>query len=117
MINGRGGFWQASLGPPALRPALDGSIDADVCIVGAGYTGLWTARALAGAEPGLRVVVVEAEHAGFGASGRNGGWLSGLMPGDRERLARDSADRPGGGAAGVAALQRHLISAVAEVIE
>jgi glycine/D-amino acid oxidase-like deaminating enzyme len=117
MINGRGGFWQASLGPPALRPPLDGSIDADVCIVGAGYTGLWTAWALARAEPALRIAVVEAEHAGFGASGRNGGWLSGLMPGDRARLARDSAGRPGGGPAGVVALQRHLIDAVGEVVK
>jgi hypothetical protein len=47
MINGRGGFWRASLGPPASRPPLDGTIDADVCIVGADYTGLWTAWALA----------------------------------------------------------------------
>ena len=103
MINGAASFWHASLGPPPLRPALDGPLDADVCIVGAGYTGLWTAWALAGADPGLRIVVLEAEHAGFGASGRNGGWLSGLMPGDRARLARDSAGRPGGGRAGVVA--------------
>ena len=111
-------FWQASLGPPPARPPLDGSVDADVCIVGAGYTGLWTARALAAADPGLRIVVVEAAHVGFGASGRNGGWLSGLMPGDRDRLARESAKRSGvnGGPAGVRALQRHLIDAVSEVV-
>lgn len=89
---------------------------ADVCIVGAGYTGMWTAWALAGAEPGLEVVVLEAEEAGFGASGRNGGWLSGLLPGDRDRLARTSAHRRGGGRAGVAALQRHLIQALDDVV-
>ncbi len=114
-------FWQASLGPPPARPALDGSVQADVCIVGAGYTGLWTARALAAADPTLRIVVVEAAHVGFGASGRNGGWLSGLMPGDRDRLARESAERAErtggrGGRAGVRALQRQLIDAVGEVV-
>lgn len=106
------GYWNHALGAPAPRPPLNGDTSVDVCVVGAGYTGLWTAWALAGAEPGLRVAVVEAEHAGFGASGRNGGWLSGLMPGDRERLAGGPAGR-----AGVIALQRHLIDAVAEVVE
>jgi glycine/D-amino acid oxidase-like deaminating enzyme len=112
MINGAISFWQASLGPQAVRPALDGSTDADVCIVGAGYTGLWTAWALAGADPGLRIVVVEAEQVGFGASGRNGGWLSGLLPGNRDRLAREPAGR-----AGVIALQRHLNDAVSDVVK
>lgn len=59
---------------------LSGDADADVCIVGAGYTGLWTAYYLARARPDLRVVVVEAEIAGYGASGRNGGWCSALFP-------------------------------------
>jgi glycine/D-amino acid oxidase-like deaminating enzyme len=116
VINGEISFWQTALGPPAVRPALTGSADVDVCIVGAGYTGLWTAWALAGADPGLRIALVESAHAGFGASGRNGGWLSGLMPGDRDRLARTSAGRPGGGRSGVVALQRHLIDAVDGVI-
>src|SRR4051794_19329755 len=62
------------------RPALDGDVEADVAIVGAGYTGLWTAYYLSRADPSLRVVVVEAEVAGFGASGRNGGWCSALFP-------------------------------------
>src|SRR5690242_3161763 len=62
------------------RPALDADVEADVAIVGAGYTGLWTAYYLARAEPSLRIVVVEAEVAGFGASGRNGGWCSALFP-------------------------------------
>ncbi|GAA2386890.1 FAD-dependent oxidoreductase [Dactylosporangium salmoneum] len=62
------------------RPALPGDADADVCIVGAGYTGLWTAYYLAVADPSLRIVVLEAQTAGFGASGRNGGWCSALFP-------------------------------------
>ena len=60
--------------PLVPRPALPGPVDADVAIVGAGYTGLWTAYYLRRADPGLRVVVLEREVAGFGASGRNGGW-------------------------------------------
>jgi glycine/D-amino acid oxidase-like deaminating enzyme len=105
-------FWQRSLGGrPPHRPTLAGTVEADVCIVGAGYTGLWTAWTLAEARPDLRIVVVEAAHVGFGASGRNGGWLSGLLPGDRRRWAR----RPGG-RAGVIALQRQLMAAVDAVL-
>ena len=55
------------------RPHLDGARDADICIIGAGYTGLSCALHLAKA--GLNVVVLEAEYAGFGASGRNGGQI------------------------------------------
>jgi glycine/D-amino acid oxidase-like deaminating enzyme len=62
------------------RPSLDGTVEADVAIVGAGYTGLWTAYYLSVADPSLRIVVAEAEVAGFGASGRNGGWCSALFP-------------------------------------
>ncbi|MFL6129681.1 MAG: NAD(P)/FAD-dependent oxidoreductase [Mycobacteriales bacterium] len=69
------------------RPALDGDADVDVAIVGAGYTGLWTAFYLAVAEPSLRVMVVEREIAGFGASGRNGGWCSALFAASRRAVA------------------------------
>jgi glycine/D-amino acid oxidase-like deaminating enzyme len=55
--------------------------DADVAIVGGGYTGLWAAHSLLVADPGVRVVVVEREHVGFGASGRNGGWCVGELAG------------------------------------
>jgi glycine/D-amino acid oxidase-like deaminating enzyme len=73
------------------RPALPGDRDADVAIVGAGFTGLWTALYLARAEPSLRIVVVEAETAGFGASGRNGGWASALFPASHASVARRSS--------------------------
>lgn len=69
------------------RPALRGDIDADVAIVGAGFTGLWTAYYLAEADPSLRIVVLEAETAGYGASGRNGGWCSALFPASLSTLA------------------------------
>lgn len=80
-------FWFAQAPPPAPRPPLPGDGAADVAIVGAGYTGLWTAWYLKRLEPGLRVVLVEARHAGFGASGRNGGWLTGGMAWDPDRMA------------------------------
>jgi glycine/D-amino acid oxidase-like deaminating enzyme len=63
-------------------------IDVDVCIVGGGYTGLWTAYYLAQADPTLRIAVVEAEICGYGASGRNGGWCSALFPKSVAGLAR-----------------------------
>ncbi len=62
------------------RERLRGQLEADVCIVGAGFTGLWTALAILEAEPSTSVVVLEAELAGFGASGRNGGLASALFP-------------------------------------
>lgn len=77
-------------GQPARRPALEGDRTADVAIVGAGFTGLWTAYYLLEADPSLRVVLLEAEHAGFGASGRNGGWASALFPKSLDNLARVS---------------------------
>jgi glycine/D-amino acid oxidase-like deaminating enzyme len=82
-------FWDATSGrtaPP--RPALQGDRDADVAIVGAGYTGLWTAYELKRAAPHLEVVVLEARTVGFGASGRNGGWVVGELAGSREKWAK-----------------------------
>lgn len=69
------------------RPSLAGDSDADVAIVGAGYSGLWTAYYLAEADPSLRIVVLEQAVAGFGASGRNGGWCSALFPASLASLA------------------------------
>ncbi|MCW2851693.1 MAG: dependent oxidoreductase, partial [Nocardioides sp.] len=67
-------LWHATAGGSwAPRSPLPGDTEADVAIVGAGFTGLWTAYDLAEADPSLRVVVLESEVAGFGASGRNGG--------------------------------------------
>jgi glycine/D-amino acid oxidase-like deaminating enzyme len=58
------------------RPPLDGSVEVDVAILGAGYTGLWTAHSLLERDPSLRILIVEREIAGFGASGRNGAWCT-----------------------------------------
>jgi glycine/D-amino acid oxidase-like deaminating enzyme len=73
------GWWMLEAGgiPPA-QPALAGELDADVVIVGGGYTGMWTAWEVLEREPGARVVVLEADVCGTGPSGRNGGFLSSL---------------------------------------
>ncbi len=72
------------------RPALAGPVEVDVAIVGGGLTGLWTAYYLAEADPSLRIAVLEAEIAGFGASGRNGGWCSALYPVTSATLAAET---------------------------
>jgi glycine/D-amino acid oxidase-like deaminating enzyme len=107
-------LWLDQVGELTPRPALDGDVEADVAIVGAGYTGLWTAYYLAVADPSLRIVVVEREVAGFGASGRNGGWCSALFAASREAVAHAA----GGGAAGHDAaveLQAAMLETVDEV--
>ena len=74
-------LWWSTLDEPVEeRPSLGSDIDADVAIVGAGFTGLWTARELKRRDPLLRIVVLEKSVCGFGASGRNGGWASALYP-------------------------------------
>ena len=69
------------------RPALDGDRDADVAIVGGGFTGLWTAYYLLGLDPTLRATVIERDVCGFGASGRNGGWAVGELAAGIEKYA------------------------------
>jgi glycine/D-amino acid oxidase-like deaminating enzyme len=85
-------WWSTLPEPPRVRPSLRGDLDVDVAIVGAGFTGLWTALALLSRTPTLRVAIVEAEVAGFGASGRNGGWASALYPLSFERIAASHGD-------------------------
>ncbi|MGI8392780.1 NAD(P)/FAD-dependent oxidoreductase [Leucobacter sp. W1038] len=97
MINGQVSHWWQQVGAPVPRPELPGDLTADVAIVGAGYTGLWAAYYLKQARPELRVVVIEQRHVGYGASGRNGGWLTNAITGGREQYVpshgRDAAER------------------------
>jgi glycine/D-amino acid oxidase-like deaminating enzyme len=87
-IDGAVSYWYREAGGlPQRRPALPGDQDVDVAVVGGGLTGLWTAYYLATAQPDLRIAVLEKEFAGFGASGRNGGWLSAEPPGQLRRYA------------------------------
>jgi glycine/D-amino acid oxidase-like deaminating enzyme len=101
--------WLAEIGPIESRAPLEGDRDADVCIVGAGYTGLWTAYELRRAAPELEVVVLESRYAGFGASGRNGGWILGELAGPPSSWARL------GGASGAGAMAAAVEDAVAEI--
>ena len=102
--------WYADIGLPAQRAALDGDVTADVAIIGAGYTGLWAAYYLKKADPALNVIVLEKAFAGFGASGRNGGWLTGGFAWNHETYAKTS------GRAGVLDLVGAMNGTVDEVI-
>lgn len=103
-------YWLESCGDDLTpRPSLDGSHTADVVILGAGFTGLWTAYYLLQRDPTLRVAVVEKAIAGFGGSGRNGGWCSAGFPVSLEELER----RFGRQAAGQ--LSRAMVATVDEV--
>jgi glycine/D-amino acid oxidase-like deaminating enzyme len=103
-------LWWDDLGEKVTpRPALPGDLDVDVAVVGAGFTGLWTAHSLAVADPSLRVAVLEAEVAGYGASGRNGGWCSALFATSHARLAAEH------GAGPAHAMRRAMQAAVDEV--
>ena len=86
-------FWYADIGlPHSYRPALNGDTTADVAIIGAGYTGLWAAYYLKKAQPSLDILVIEKDFAGFGASGRNGGWLTGGFAWNHARYLQGSSE-------------------------
>jgi len=107
---GHRSLWlQEALAGAEDQPPLRGDVRADVCIVGGGFTGLWTAYELCRADPRLEVVVLEREVAGFGASGRNGGWVVGALSGAREQWAER------GGRAGALALERAIQETVDEI--
>ena len=72
------------------RPALTTDTSVDIAIIGAGYTGLWSAFHLIKQNPGLSIAIFERDSVGFGASGRNGGWASALYPISHERLLREN---------------------------
>ncbi|KAA3635801.1 MAG: FAD-dependent oxidoreductase [Armatimonadetes bacterium] len=82
-------LWWDAVDASATRPAISSDVDVDVAIVGAGFTGLWCAYHLAGFDPSLKIAVVEANHVGFGASGRNGGWCHAEYPLGHGQLAHD----------------------------
>ncbi|MDR3083827.1 MAG: FAD-binding oxidoreductase [Streptomyces sp.] len=105
-------LWHDSL-PSSLHPraALPGDREFDVAIVGAGYTGLWTAYYLARQDPGLRICVLEREVAGFGASGRNGGWCSAIFPTSLRKIAGTA------GRHAAIAMQQAMNDTVGEIAE
>ncbi|WP_291758695.1 FAD-binding oxidoreductase [Cellulomonas sp. 73-145] len=91
------------------RPPLDGDTTADVAVVGAGLTGLWTAYYLQEADPGLDVLVLDQDVAGAGASGRSSGWCSARLGVSAAELARLH------GAEGARDLRAAMRDAVVEV--
>ncbi len=109
--NGGVSFWWQQVGRPTPTDRLDGDVTCDVAIVGAGLTGLWTAYYLHAADPSLDIRLVEAEFAGFGASGRNGGWLSSELPGSPRAYAAAA------GEAGLESMRAAVRGSVHEVIE
>ncbi len=103
-------YWHDSLPEPLVpRSRLENDIEVDIAIAGAGYTGLWTAYYLKKLKPELSIAIIESEIAGFGASGRNGGWCSSYLSGLGKALVQpdlaDAAKR----------LQRLLFDTVKEV--
>lgn len=108
--NGNVSYWYSELGLPAPANPLRADAEADVVIVGAGYTGLWTAYYLAKARPRLSIRIIEQHVVGYGASGRNGGWLTNSITGGQDGYAAEF------GRDAVARFQRALNDTVDEVI-
>ena len=105
-------LWFDSLqGSMVSRPSLTGDISVDVAIVGAGFTGLWSAYYLIKRDPTLRISIIEAESTGYGASGRNGGWCSSSFSGI-EKYLNDPESRSKG-----IELQKLMFGVVDEVAE
>ena len=87
------GFWLEEAGAVEAVPPLAGDVDADVVVLGGGYTGMWTAWQLLEREPEARVVVLEAEVCGHGPSGRNGGFCETLWTNLPDLLERFGTER------------------------
>ena len=86
-------YWLESAGDDLTpRPSLPESIDVDVAILGAGFSGLWTAWYLKERDPSLEIAIIEREIAGFGASGRNGAWCTSEFPTGPGALAHKYGD-------------------------
>ena len=81
-------LWLSDIGPIVPADQVTSDLDYDVAIAGAGFTGLWTAYYLKKSDPSLRIGVFEAKFAGFGASGRNGGWASALFASSKSKVAQ-----------------------------
>lgn len=112
-INGEISHWMKSRDRPVTVPLGDGDPTLelfDLAIIGGGLTGLWAAYYAAKRDPSRRIVVLEANQIAYGASGRNGGWLSTLLPGNRAVYARKA------GAEAVTDFQREVIDSIDETL-
>lgn len=108
--NGDISFWYAQTKPQPARPPLTSNITADIVLVGAGYTNLWTAYYLKKAKPELDIVILEREVTGFGASSRNGGWISYGLPGQHSRYAKSH------GVPAVREFQQEIFATIDEIV-
>ncbi|WP_350270248.1 FAD-binding oxidoreductase [Brevibacterium sp. CBA3109] len=128
-LNGEASHWLTQSPPETTTPSPLPTDKQDLVIVGGGLTGLWSAYYARQTHPDWQITIVEAKHIGYGASGRNGGWLSTLMPGNRAKYA-EAVDRandtdPNGpvGSAGlsgvesVRSFQSALFDSIDEVLE
>lgn len=113
--NGQISHWMTQAGDslPIFPQFRGGLATADLVVVGGGLTGLWTAYYAKKSDPSLNVVVLEAENVGYGASGRNGGWLSALTPGNRKKFA----SAPGSSRESAVRFQRAMQETVDEVLD
>ncbi|MGW3952281.1 NAD(P)/FAD-dependent oxidoreductase [Streptomyces sp. NPDC004752] len=98
-------------GPSRQRIGLPDE-EQDFVIVGGGLTGIWAAYHAMVERPEAKITVVEANEVGYGASGRNGGWLSPLLPGNRAVFAKAVSKRGRDGAAAVASFQREMDASI-----
>lgn len=128
-LNGEASHWLAQTPVAPAIPSPLPTEKQDLVIVGGGMTGLWSAYYARQAHPDWAITIIEAKHIGYGASGRNGGWLSTLLPGNRVKYA-EAVDRarttdPTGpvGSAGfdgvesVKSFQSALFDSIDEVLE
>ena len=106
-------WWLDEAPPVEPEPPLDGDADADVAIVGGGYTGLWTALSVRELEPSARIAVLEAGLCGEGPSGRNGGFLHGYW----SSLGRARRAFGDGGALAVAQAGSAIVPGVRKFVE
>ncbi|MDN6124735.1 MAG: FAD-binding oxidoreductase, partial [Brevibacterium sp.] len=91
-LNGEASHWLAQSPAQSTTPSPLPTENQDLVIVGGGMPGLWSAYCARQAHPDWQLTIVEAKHIGYGASGRNGGWLSTLLPGNRAKYA-EAVDR------------------------
>ncbi|MER6529559.1 FAD-dependent oxidoreductase [Streptomyces sp. NPDC001508] len=103
-------------GPPQRRTGNLPDEPQDLVIVGGGLTGLWAAYHAILDRPTAKITVLEAKEVGYGASGRNGGWLSPLIPGNRAVYAKAARKRGQDGAAAVASFQREMDKAIGDTL-
>ncbi|WP_181273943.1 NAD(P)/FAD-dependent oxidoreductase [Brevibacterium oceani] len=127
-LNGEASHWLTQSPPAPDSPSPLPNEKQDLIIVGGGLTGLWSAYYARQAHPDWAITIIEATHIGFGASGRNGGWLSTLLPGNRVKYAeavdRARATDPTGpvgsagldGIASVRAFQSALFDSIDDVL-